>query len=49
MFAGFKIEKRDQLRRMKWQERQRLRQAEVGQRAKQSKGMIDKFALKLIK
>lgn len=51
MFNGFKIEKRDQLRRMKYQERQRLQQAEVKQAlgTQQTKGKLDKFAIRLIK
>jgi len=48
MFNGFKIEKRDQLRRMKYQERQRL-ETKQSFGKEQSKGMLGKFAIRLIK
>ena len=51
MIKGFKIDLKGQRQRMKYQERQRLQQAEVKQPygTEQTKGKLNKFASRLIK
>ena len=50
MMKGFKIDLKGRKQRLKYQERQRLKQAEVRQErgTEQTKGKLDKFASRLI-